>query len=40
VMMMWVNNIYIMCTSEEFFFRILIPAYVATNICHGTTSTE
>jgi hypothetical protein len=23
-----------MCTSEEFFFRILIPAYVARNICH------
>jgi hypothetical protein len=38
VMMMWVNNI--MCTSEEFFFQILIPAYVATNICHGTTSAE
>jgi len=32
--MMWLN----MCTIRsvrKFFFRILIPAYVARNICHN-----
>jgi len=32
-----------LCTyavSERYFFRVLIPAYVARNICHGTTSAE
>ena len=31
---MWVNMCTIRCV-RKFFFRILIPAYVARNICHN-----
>jgi hypothetical protein len=37
---MWVVKKKAYAVSERICFQILIPAYVARNICHGTTFAE